>query len=119
MQIVIEIPEEAYEFAKACKSRSVPRRYSWRLSYNDVIFMIANGTPLPKDHGDLIDRKTLTPDRDYDDGVFGAVSCQQIVEAEAVIEADTEENDVSEYRQVGKVSDILEIIDKYKAGRGQ
>ena len=27
---------------------------------------------------------------------------------------DYEENDISEYQQVGKVSDILEIIDKYK-----
>ena len=30
-------------------------------------------------------------------------------------EYDWEENDISEYRQVGKVSDILKIIDKYKA----
>ena len=30
---------------------------------------------------------------------------------------DYEENDVSEYRSVGDISDILEIIDKYKAER--
>ena len=28
---------------------------------------------------------------------------------------DYEENDISEYHQVGKVSDILTIIDKYRA----
>lgn len=30
---------------------------------------------------------------------------------------DYEENDISEYQQVGKVSDILEIIDKYREGK--
>lgn len=45
---------------------------------------------LPKDHGDLIDVKYLTPDADYEDGIFGAVSCQQIVEAEVIIEAESE-----------------------------
>jgi len=30
---------------------------------------------------------------------------------------DYEENDISEYRSVGDVSDILAIIDKYKAER--
>ena len=28
---------------------------------------------------------------------------------------DYEENDISEYRSVGDISDIIEIIDKYKA----
>ena len=30
---------------------------------------------------------------------------------------DYEENDISEYQQVGKVSDILSIIDKYREGK--
>ena len=32
---------------------------------------------------------------------------------------DYEENDISEYRLVGKVSDILAIIDKYKESEGK
>lgn len=37
---------------------------------------------------------------------------------EWVEDYDYEENDISEYRLVGKVSDILAIIDKYKAESG-
>jgi hypothetical protein len=46
MQIVIDIPKEEYE----------------RLTYIDILKLrtyIENGTPLPKGHGDLIDRQEL------------------------------------------------------------
>ncbi len=49
---------------------------------------LLEGTILPKGHGDLIDRSDLTPDSDYDDGEFLAVSIGQINEVQAIIEAD-------------------------------
>lgn len=48
MQIVIEIPKETYEFLK---------KYGTNGSI--VEKAVLNGTPLPKGHGDLIDRKDL------------------------------------------------------------
>lgn len=84
MQIVIDIPEELYE----ANNRGLEAEEVW-----DLRTAIANGTPLPKGHGSLIDVKDLTPDADYEDGIFGAVSCQQIVEAEAIIEADMAESE--------------------------
>jgi len=80
MQIVINISEEMYENAlndRLCGSET-------------LVDAIKNGIPLPEGHGNLIDAKDLIPDADYEDGIFGAVSCQQIVEAEAIIEAESE-----------------------------
>lgn len=91
MQIVVNIDEYTYKDIKKGKIYS-----SIRDVPQESVLAIANGTPLLKGHGDLIDRKDLTPDADYEDGIFGAVSCQQIVEAEAVIEADEEENEETE-----------------------
>lgn len=87
MQIVIDIPKDIVESAK-----SSPNYYP-TYHFEKIWKAIAKGIPLPKGHGDLIDRKDLTPDADYDDGIFGAVSCQQIVEAEAIIEADKAESE--------------------------
>jgi len=52
MQIVIDIPEEIYKASQILD-----------VKYEDTVQIplevIANGTPLPKGHGDLIDRKEL------------------------------------------------------------
>jgi hypothetical protein len=47
MQIVIDIPEETYEY--------------WKNHSHEYVLAeaIKNGTPLPKGHGDLIDREEL------------------------------------------------------------
>ena len=83
MQIVIDIPYVAYmEWSND----------EWNLPM-DLVDALQNAIRLPEGHGDLIDRKTLIPDSDYEDGIFGAVSCQQIVEAEAIIEADMAESE--------------------------
>ena len=84
MKLIIDIPIDIIEGAK-----SNPNYYP-AYHFEKIWRAISNGKLLPKGHGDLIDRKDLTPDADYEDGIFGAVSCQQIVEAEAIIEADTE-----------------------------
>ena len=52
---------------------------------------IANGTPLPKGHGRLIDESDLIPDSDYEDGMFYAVSIGAINSAPTIVEADKEE----------------------------
>ena len=90
MQIVIDIPEEVYKNIQCLDWKNGGRWFSEEWT------AIHNGTLLPKGHGSLIDVKDLTPDADYEDGIFGAVSCQQIVEAEAIIEADEEENEETE-----------------------
>ena len=47
MQIVIDIPEEVYN--KLLKEQRFPSGYN-------LAYPIIHGTPLPKRHGDLIDR---------------------------------------------------------------
>jgi hypothetical protein len=48
MQIVIEIPEESY---RLLQNKGV----DW-LGAEHILTAVANGTPLPKGHGDLIDK---------------------------------------------------------------
>ena len=86
MQIVIDIDDNLY-------TRLFDNGVDNYDDAEDMAKAIRKGTPLPTGHGDLIDRKDLMPDADYEDGIFGAVSCQQIVEAEAIIEADTTESE--------------------------
>lgn len=52
MEIVINIPKERYkEIVESDKPVMIYR--------SDVAKVLVNGTPLPKGHGDLIDRKEL------------------------------------------------------------
>ena len=83
MQIVIDIDENLY-------TRLFDNGDEYVADMRRACVAIRKGRPLPKGHGDLIDRKDLTPDADYEDGIFGAVSCQQITEAEVIIEANKE-----------------------------
>lgn len=48
MQIVIDIPGEAYE--RLLQTQSLPEGF-------DVTHRVLHGTPLPKGHDDLIDRR--------------------------------------------------------------
>ena len=90
MQVVIDIPEEEYE--RMCKRNGL-----------NVFLMysaIANGTPLPKGHGDLIDRDTLEfrnvtvlygYDWEYGENTYAeeeVVRADDIWNADAIIEAD-------------------------------
>lgn len=50
MQIVIDIPEEDYKFVKKQVADGIT---------NPLKICIANGTPLPKGHGRLIDADAL------------------------------------------------------------
>ena len=80
MKIVIDISDEDYKAIK-----------EMRTNFGISFYMaIQNGTPLPKGHGDLIDRDKLDCDSDWSDWTddFMAVSWSQINNAEAIIEAE-------------------------------
>lgn len=53
MQIVIDIPEEEYEFIREHEKENP---LGWLSTKTIVRNAIINGTPLPKGHGDLVDR---------------------------------------------------------------
>lgn len=83
IELVIKIPEEDFE---RCK-----KRFQMRI---DIMGdAIANGTPLPKGHGDLIDRKdlditTITTDDYSGNEVIDVVLKEDVDGASAIIEAD-------------------------------
>ena len=85
MKLVIEIDENEYIGIKSFPNSNTS--YPWTLHLYDAV---RNGTPLPKGHGDLIDRSLLSPDSDYEDGLFYAVSIGQINGVPTIIEADKE-----------------------------
>ena len=83
MQIVIDIPDKIYDTFQ---------RGNWSVTYSGkkIRDIVMNGTPLPKGHGDLIDRSTLEPDTEWSDWDDGWISYSygQIVDADVVIKAD-------------------------------
>jgi len=66
MKLIINIPEGIYKASKIIN-----------VQYEDVIQIplevIANGTPLPKGHGDLVDRNTIN--ERYDSIYSDAINC--------------------------------------------
>ena len=81
MQIVINIDDETYNDIKKGKIYS---------SYRDVplesVTAIANGTPLPKGHGRLIDTDEIAGDGSWD-------FSDRLDETPTIIEADKESED--------------------------
>lgn len=61
MRLVIEIPDADKKLIDEflCSSDSMEKRYAYRC----VIEAYKNGTPLPKGHGDLIDRNVLLEEK--------------------------------------------------------
>ena len=90
--LVIRIAEESYkEIKKIVADR------------NDHYFLeniIANGTPLPKGHGDLIDRDDLLADSypidDYAGNEVNIVDVMTVEMADTIIEADKAESEVQD-----------------------
>lgn len=58
IELVIKIHEEQYKFLKE-GIMSINKVITYPALMADICERIANGTPLPKRHGDLIDRKDL------------------------------------------------------------
>ena len=89
MEIVIKIPDKMYEDAKNGKDTGE----SWYITQ-----VIKNGTPLPKRHGDLIDRNALITELETDyhgtlteSGAHLFVGITNYIDdAETIIEADKE-----------------------------
>ena len=79
MQIVIEIDEKMYE---DCKTRN-----TLHYSLYNFSSMIANGTPLPKGHGDLVDRiEVIKSLFDYYEGKKTIGQC--VEDVQTIIESD-------------------------------
>lgn len=81
MQIVIDIPEETYEY--------------WKEHSYEYVFAqaIKDGVILPKGHGDLIDRNdlfitTITTDDYNGNEVIDVVLKEDVDSAQTIIEAD-------------------------------
>lgn len=77
MQIVIDIPEDAYNYIKANGAR---------IPYYKLTDAIKKGTPLPKGHGRLIDADMLWDlyhDNDYD-------FYEALDDVQTIIKADSE-----------------------------
>lgn len=86
-ELVIKIPEDSYK--AACSGSMLPP------DVKIVINAIKNGTPLPKEHGDLIDRGKLRKhERDVNDGsatwLMDIYLPEEIDNAPIIIEANKE-----------------------------
>ena len=79
MKLVIDIPKKTYEQLKFLNEQGEPR-------FDTIIDKaVANGIPLPKGHGRLIDADAL-----WKKWVFDAIGKQEIDEAPTIIKADKE-----------------------------
>lgn len=84
MKIVIDIPEESYK--ATCDGCMLPP------DVENVVQGIKNGTPLPKGHGDLIDRSEVIKSLfDYHKGQKTIGQC--IDDVQTIIEADKAESE--------------------------
>jgi len=84
LKLVIDIDEKMYE---DCKTRN-----TLHYSLYNFSSMIANGTPLPKGHGDLIDRSEVIKSLfDYHKGQKTIGQC--IDDVQTIIEADKVESE--------------------------
>lgn len=90
MKLIIDIPEEEYN---ECKNRFNMIYQEGYLNYNlntSLVMYIANGTPLPKEHGRLIDADALFDEvsswgmNDYEPSDF----TDEIDRTKTIIEAD-------------------------------
>ena len=77
MKLVIDIPEEDYIFVKKQIADGIT---------NPLKICIANGTPLPKGHGDLIDKKVAY--KKFYSRCLAKVATEVFAEIPTIIKAD-------------------------------
>lgn len=117
MEIVIKIPEDDYINTKNAINSLIKYGVE-RNSMSQVCLAILDGTPLPKGHGDLIDRNSILCD-DLPCNLCGHTDeCFKLL-APTIIEADKEESEAGitreETKQVNTVLDkITNEINEYK-----
>ena len=88
IELVIKMPEEEYKNICLMSNDGIGMAlYDW----------IANGTPLPKGHGDLIDRRELKKEvyttTEWNGDIHRIIYETSIDDAKPIIEADTESED--------------------------
>ena len=86
MQVVIEMSDDYYEILK----------YEGQQPNAHVFAkLVANGTPLPKGHGRILDEKDILDTENNDGGWYDLVDMPDyIAGVKAIIEADKENKDV-------------------------
>ena len=85
MKLIIDIPEEDYKGICHLKNeqlRMLPEEVA------ETLIRIANGTPLPKGHGDIVDIETLIDM--FWDGNSMEITKYDLSVVEPIIEADKE-----------------------------
>ena len=85
MQIVIDIPEAAYKLLQSDEG------VDW-LGAEHILHAVSKGTPLPKGHGDLIDRNSILCDDCSCEQCGHTDECFKLL-AQTIIEADKEESE--------------------------
>ena len=95
IELVIKIPEDIIEGAK-----SSPNYYP-TYHFEKIWRAIINGTPLPKGHGELIDRDKIEYLKAIHDAKYGHISWIDAIEkikhsAPTIIEADKKESEEEE-----------------------
>lgn len=88
MEIVINIPEKVYSYVNT-QWRDIPKNDSpISIMCNAVI----DGTPLPKGHGDLVDRNDLLEYTDINKSAYvPIINRYEIITAPTIIKADEED----------------------------
>lgn len=94
MQIAIKIDEELYNYIQTEKyDKHLDARFDYQ-----VRFAVKNGTPLPKGHGDIIDRSKIEYMKAIHDLKWGKITASECAtrikySATTIIEADKERTD--------------------------
>ena len=90
MKVLIDTPEEAYNLLQN-------DRVDW-LDTKHILDGVAKGIPLPKGHGDLIDRRELKKHadrvREWNGHIYKIIHEASVDDAQAIIEADRESENV-------------------------
>lgn len=90
MELVIKIPEKMYKHILSMQF-FVPSSRSGKSFLNEILKAIRMGTPLPKHHGDLIDRNDLLEYTDINRCAYTpTINQYDIITAPTIIEADKE-----------------------------
>lgn len=84
IELVIKIPKELYEQCKETELTEENEGFNFH-----IINTVANGTPLPKGHGDLVDRNDLKYER-YNSYAYAIANAQTIIDADK--ESENENN---------------------------
>jgi len=92
IELVIKIPEEKYNYVKKQVAEGID---------NPLKVYIANGTPLPKGHGKIVDIDKLIDSKCNECGHLKGVSCtipcyavRRMLDADTIIKADKSETGV-------------------------